>query len=79
METFFFVTVTVLDVTNELRFGPYTTLGTAAEIMVDCLPHLIQAEAPHLEDPKYVASMSEWTISDEGWTKIATRITENRG
>lgn len=77
MDTFFFVYVDLADSNQLLRFGPYATLGAAAEIMMDCLPGLLVAET-HLTDvPKYKASISEWMINDGAWEKLKTTAIED--
>lgn len=77
MDTFFFIYVDILSTGEVFRFGPYATIGAAAEIMVDCLPMLLIAELNVEQSPAYKASISEWMISDNAWEMLTIKITEN--
>jgi hypothetical protein len=78
MNTFFFIHVKITGTGSVIRFGPYATIGAAAEIMVDCLPMLLAAELSTTPLPSYEASISEWMINDDAWEMLTIKITENR-
>lgn len=78
MDTFFFIEVTmVTPVEDTIRLGPYATFNAAAEIMVDCLPSILEAETLSRNPIYKTASISEWMIYHGEWEQLAIPVTED--
>ena len=76
MDTLFAVEVEVGD--QKLSYGPYLDFSNAAEIMMDCLPMLIQIDLPKCIGRPYISSIVEYAFSDSGWELIAVKAQEHR-
>jgi hypothetical protein len=77
MDTFFFIEVEVVEPTEaSLRLGPYATFSSAAEILVDCMPIILEAETLSKNPVYKEASISEWIVYKGAWEQLAIPVTE---